>query len=257
MRKLQTLLLLIAILNHNLCFANTTSKTETTQIQSQTAYVKLSRKDYEELREQSLSITGALQKLAELEELYQQIKEIIISIHATVLFIKKTFNIPDTPLVEDDFGEAEEFRHISGTTMNPGRVGFTAEVENPRSNFKDQGIKVLEMDIYYNKKLFILDHLASKQLDVTKLKKIPLPQSQGSAKDRIQVPISDTLHNKLSFMVYLAPISSKKIVIGDSSKIRVVNYKRKTSKNPMGASQVIFDLENIKDDEIRVTAKAN
>jgi hypothetical protein len=252
MNKITILLLLVLICSQQLCL-------KVNAIENKEAgYVQLSRREYEDMKKQSLSITNILQRLEELEQLYQQIKEIVIVINDTIKFIKRTFNLPDFSIVEDDFGDPRTFKHISGVVMNPGKIDFTAELYTAMTNFKDHGIKSLEMDIYYNKKLFILDHISSKQLDLRSLERIPVSKSQSGAKDRIRIPISDTLSKKIEFEVYLAPLSSKAISIGDKTKVRIVNYKRRSNNNnPKGAAQVIFELDQASDNAIVVSSKGN
>lgn len=239
MKKTKILLLLL-LLNFNLCMLLGVKAEEATVQAPNAKYVTLSVTEYKELKTQALSFDSLVRRVQELEQLYLQIKDIVIAINETIAFIKRMFNIQEVPRADLDANKvSDEFKHFSGVVMSPGWLDFQAALDNSVSSFKAEGVKVLDLDIYYNKKLFMLDHIESKQLDVVNLERIPLSNSISSSRDRVRIPISDSLNNKLDFTVYLAPLSKAKIKVGDKTKIRVVNYKRTTrTKKKPGVGQV-------------------
>lgn len=182
-------------------------------------YVRIEKSEFEALEKNSIGLGTILQRLAELERLYLQIKAVIDGIDTTVKFIKKIMNIADSDIFKPS-QETSSFKDKSGVVMAPGYVEFSAKLTNANKTFEEVfPDNVLDMDIYYDKTLFAIDHIEGKGVLGNKFTKIPLSQSLGATRDRIKLPISDALKNEVSFKVFLTALNPLTIEVGDSSKI--------------------------------------
>jgi hypothetical protein len=214
--KIKIVLLVICVLglNYRPALANN----------SETRYVKISTSDYDLLKRQSLLNFSILKKIKDLETLYKQIKEIVDSFTNTMKTVKKILNIQ-----EDDVGdtiENQDFKHVSGTMLSPGFVIYEAETYDKKSSFDTLGIESLEMDVYYNKKLFTIDHIEGDQVIGEEFKKISLPASTRATKDRIELPLSDVLVSKVIFKIFFAPINPATAKVGNKTLVDIRYFKR-------------------------------
>ncbi|MDD9899081.1 MAG: hypothetical protein OXU45_08810 [Candidatus Melainabacteria bacterium] len=190
-------------------------------------YVRISRAEFEEIERQAFIARSILHRIRDLEKLYKQIKEIVETAKATIDFIKTVLNIDDKDIDDEPDPDDSEFEHISGVTMAPGYVEIQVSTADPSQNFEDViTSNFLEFDLYYNKRLFTIDHIEGKSVFGEEFKTIALPQKTSAAKDRIKLPLSDVLSNEASFKVYLGPLDHNEIEIGDSTKLDVRYYKR-------------------------------
>lgn len=187
-------------------------------------YVRISKNDYELLKKQSLLNFSILQKIRDLETLYKQVKEILDSFTTTMNTVKKILNIKD-----DNVGskpENQDYEHVSGLILSPGFLIYKAETFDKKSSFESLGIEALEMDVYYNKKLFTIDHVEGDQVIGEELKKISLPANTRATKDRIELPLSDVLASKVSFKIFFAPLNPATAKIGNKTLVDLRYYKR-------------------------------
>jgi hypothetical protein len=187
-------------------------------------YVKISKQEYELLKKQSLFNGSILQRLRDLETLYKQVKEIIDSFSSTIKLVKDILNISDDDTTQDD--EDPEFEHVSGVILSPGFLRYKASTFDKKSSFESLGIESLEMDIYYNKKLFSIDHIEGDQVFGGEFKRISLPSSTSSTKDRIELPLSDVLSSEVDFKIYFAPLNPATTKVGDTTLVDLRYFKR-------------------------------
>lgn len=227
-KKLQIYILIILVFTFNIKSVKATEiqKTQNKEVK----YVRLSEQDYESLREQAFVSTSILQRIRDLETLYKQIKGIVETVNATVKLVKEVLNIDDNQILDFLAGEGKnEFEHVSGVIMSPGFVTFVAETSGTKPNFDSIGVDSLEVDIYYNKNLFTIDHIEGDKVFGREFKRISLPQTTSAAKDRVEIPLSDVLSNRVEFKVYLAPINPETIKVGDQTALDIKYYKRVTA----------------------------
>ncbi|MEY3369455.1 MAG: hypothetical protein RLZZ361_125 [Cyanobacteriota bacterium] len=187
-------------------------------------YVKISKQEYELLKKQSFLNGSILQRLRDLETLYKQVKEIIDSFSSTIKLIKDILNIGDDDIAQDV--EDPVFEHFSGVILYPGFVKYKANTYDKKSSFQSLGIETLEMDVYYNKKLFTIDHIEGDQVFGEEFKRISLPSNTSSSKDRIELPLSDVLSSEATFKIYFAPLNPTTIRVGDKTLVDLKYYKR-------------------------------
>jgi hypothetical protein len=186
-------------------------------------YVKISKQEYELLKKQSFLNGSILQRIRDLETLYKQVKEIIDSFSSTIKLVKDILNINDDTIQDN---EEPEFEHVSGVILSPGFVKYKASTYDKKSSFESLGIESLEMDVYYNKKLFTIDHIEGDQVFGGEFKRISLPSSTSSTKDRIELPLSDVLSNEADFKIYFAPLNPATTKVGDKTLVDLRYYKR-------------------------------
>jgi len=187
-------------------------------------YVKISKQEYDLLKKQSFLNGSLLQRIRDLETLYKQVKEIIDSFSSTIKLVKDILNISDDDIDQDD--EDPEFEHVSGVILSPGFVRYKASTYDKKSSFESLGIESLEMDVYYNKKLFAIDHIEGDQVFGGEFKRISLPSSTSSTKDRIELPLSDVLSSEVDFRIYFAPLNPASTKVGDKTLVDLRYYKR-------------------------------
>jgi|GEM_PF-6119869 hypothetical protein len=187
-------------------------------------YVKISKQEYELLKKQSFLNGSLLQRIRDLETLYKQVKEIIDSFSSTIKLVKDILNISDDDIDQGD--EDPEFEHVSGVILSPGFVRYKASTYDKKSSFESLGIESLEMDVYYNKKLFAIDHIEGDQVFGGEFKRISLPSSTSSTKDRIELPLSDVLSSEVDFRIYFAPLNPASAKVGDKTLVDLRYYKR-------------------------------
>lgn len=182
-------------------------------------YVRIEKSEFEALEKQALLTDTILQRLAALERLYNQIKQVVDAIGLTINFIKKMFNISDSDIFKPLL-PINEFTDSSGVKMSPGYVEIKAQLNNKLQSFREVLTEnILDMDLYYDKNLFTLDHIEGEGVLGDKFIKIALPQNLAGSKDRIQLPISDALKNEATFKIFLTPLDPESILLGASSKI--------------------------------------
>ncbi len=191
--------------------------------------VILTQQEYQELSNKAELGYSILQRIRNLEKLYLDMKGILDGVNSIVTLIKKTLNINFEPSTDSN-----EFTHLSGVVLSPGFVEFQVNTSNGES-FNKLDIENLELDVYYNKNLFYIDHIEGKGIFGSDFKIQPLPQSSKSAKDRISIPLSDVLASSANFKIYLGPLDPKTIKVGDSSLVSIKTYKRvpKGEKEPL------------------------
>ena len=188
-------------------------------------YVRIEKSEFEAMEKQLVSLSAIATRLSDLERLYLQIKKIIEGIDLAVAFIKKILNIADSDIFKPVKGSDNIFKDSAGITMSPGYVEYQGKLNNFKT-FQDAfPDNVLDIDIYYNKTLFTIDHIVGEGVLGNKFTKIPLSQSLGASRDRIKLPISDALKNTVSFKIFLAPINPVTIDVGNNSKI-VAKYNK-------------------------------
>jgi hypothetical protein len=205
-------------------------------------YVKISKQEFQALKKQALISTSILQRIRDLEVLYKQVKEFIDSFSSTIKLVKQILNIGDDAIEEDNL----DFEHISGVILSPGFVEFQAETFDKKSSFESLGIESLEMDVFYNKNLFAIDHIEGEQVFGKDFKRISLPQASLSAKDRIEVPLSDVLASQVQFKIYFAPLNPLTTKVGDKTLVDVRYYKRP-----------VTDIDGVKMPALSYTRLAN
>lgn len=191
---------------------------------SDTRYVKISKNDYELLKKQSLINFSILQKIKDIETLYKQVKEMLDSFTNTMNIVKKILNIKEDDTINKP--ENQDFEHVSGVVLSPGFLVYKAETFDKKSSFESLGIEALEMDVYYNKKLFVIDHIESDQIIGEELKRINLPVNIKATRDRIEIPLSDVLASKVSFKIYFAPLNPATTKVGDKTLVDLRYFKR-------------------------------
>jgi hypothetical protein len=189
-------------------------------------YVHISKKELNEIRKQAFISRGLLQRIRDLETLYRNIKDVIETIRDTINFFKNFLNLEDLDIWQSDKEESKDFEHISGVVMSPGYVEFQVETSNPSSNFDKEGISELEVDVYYNKNLFMIDHLEGNDIVSDSFRTISLSTKTAGAKDRLAIPLADLLINKTIFRLYLAPRNPNRIKVGQSTKLDIRYYKQ-------------------------------
>lgn len=194
-------------------------------------YVRIRKKDLNEIRRQALLSRALLQRIRDLEKLYKDIRTIIETVNATIVFIKNFLNIDDVDI--SDSSSDGEFEHISGVIMSPGYVDFVVQTTDPESNFDQEDISDLEFDLYYNKNLFTIDHIDGDGIVETEYRTVSVSSKTNGAKDRLVIPLSDVLANETSFRIFLAPRNPDLIKVGDSTKLDIRYYKR-APKNEEG-----------------------
>jgi hypothetical protein len=188
-------------------------------------YVRIEKSEFEAMEKQLVSLSAIATRLGDLEKLYLQIKKIIEGIDLTVAFIKKILNIADSDIFKPVKGADNIFKDSSGITMSPGYVEYQGKLNNFKTLQDAFPDNVLDLDIYYNKTLFIIDHIEGKGVLGDKFTKIALSQSLGASRDRIKLPISDALANTVSFKIFLRPVNPLTIEVGNNSKI-VAKYNK-------------------------------
>lgn len=182
-------------------------------------YVRIEKSEFEALEKQVILTDTILQRLITLEKLYNQIKQVVDAIGITITFIKKMFNIADSDIFKP-MKPINEFEHSSGVKMSPGYVEISAELSNNLQTFRNVlPENILDLDLYYDKNLFTLDHIEGQGVLGDKFVKIALPQNLAGSRDRLQIPISNALKNVASFKVFLAPLDPENIPLGSASKI--------------------------------------
>ncbi len=215
-------------------------------------YVRVEKSEFEAIEKQSISLTTILTRLEDLERLYLQIKKVIDGIDLTVNFIKKFLNIIDSDIFKPVKGADNIFKHSSGVTMSPGYVEYQAKLNNFKTFQEAFPENVLDIDIYYNKTLFTIDHIEGQGVLGNKYTKIALSQSLGASRDRIKLPISDALKNTATFKIFLAPINPLTIDVGNNSKI-VVKYNQTVRTGQ--TAPVLYTLDPESPSEIVVISK--
>ena len=237
MKKLILLILCIGFLGQSISPAFAASKADTEieftdgkyKLQTKKErlnepYVRIKKKDLDEIRRQAFISAGLLQRIRDLETLYKQVKNIIETINETINFFKEFLNIDDLDIF-DSTGSDTDFEHISGVIMSPGYVEFIVNTTNEESSFDEEGISDLAMDIYYNKELFTIDHLEGDGIVANEYRILSVSSKTSGAKDRLIIPLSDVLNNETVFRLYLAPRNPDLIEVGDSTKLDIRYYK--------------------------------
>ena len=218
MINLKTKILLLVICALGLSFSGVMANDK------EVRYVRISKNDYELLKKQNLINFSILQKIRDLETLYKQVKEILDSFTNTMNTVKKILNIKDDS--SSNKPENQDFEHSSGIVLSPGFLLYKAETFDKKSSFESLGIEALEMDIYYNKKLFVIDHIEGDQVVGEEMKKISLPSNVSSTKDRIELPLSDVLTSRVNFKIYFAPLNPVTAKVGNKTLVDLRYYKR-------------------------------
>jgi len=203
------------------------------------SYVRLEKEEFDLLKRQAFLSKTILQRIHDLETLYKQVEGIVDSIEFSINAVKKFLNIENSSIF-DQTPTNGDFEHISGVQMSPGFVEFYAKTTDTKKNFSLLNLDELEMDIYFNKVLFSIDHIEGSKVFGNEFSRISLPQSTSAAKDRIKLPLSDVLSNEVKFKVFLAPNNPETIKVGDSTKLDIKYFKRVT-KDDNG--QAIAPLE--------------
>jgi predicted DNA binding CopG/RHH family protein len=189
-------------------------------------YVRISKKELNAIRKQAFISRGLLQRIRDLETLYRNIRDVVETIRATINFFKNFLNLEDLDIWQNHNEESKDFEHISGVIMSPGYVEFEVRTTNPSSNFDLENISELEVDVYYNKNLFMIDHLEGDDIVSERFRTISLSTKTAGAKDRLAIPLADLLINKTTFRLYLAPREPNKIKVGQSTKLDIRYYKQ-------------------------------
>lgn len=204
------------------------------ELKNEVIYVRIKRKDLEEMRRQALLSRSLLQRIRDLEKLYKDTRKIVESIYGAVEFVKEFLHIEDLDIFDPDSHSENEFEHISGVVMSPGFVEFSVKVTDADEFFEDVlSSNFLEFDIYYNKQLFKIDHLEGDKIFGDEYRKISLSSKTSGAKDRLKVPVSDLLSKEMTFKLFLAPRNPNLIKVGDKTNLDIRYYKR-VNKNEDG-----------------------
>lgn len=222
-----------------------------------TKYAIVLNDDVEELRAMALNSVSILQRIRDLERLYKQIVSIINGIKTAIDFIEDFFNI-DIPLDgtgdndsgNSTSGQADSFEHISGVVMTPGSVEFQISTREGQT-FDELGMDQLEIDLFYNKKLFDVNQIVGDTIsgEFTKLK---LSSKDRNAKDRIIIPLSDLFTNKAKINIFLEPRDPDTIKVGHKTKMQI-RYFRRVPKGE--EAPLIYELAPGSTDTIEVTVK--
>ena len=136
--------------------------------------------------------------------------------------------------------------------MSPGSVAFTVRTGDGMS-FDKHDIDELEMDVYYNKNLFIIDRIIGNGVRGKDYTRLTLPLDTRSSRDRIQVPLSDVLTNQTTFYIYLAPLNGDLAKVGDQTKVNLRYYKR---VDPGELAPLIYELKAGSLDTIKIIARS-
>ena len=195
-------------------------------------FVRISRDNLQRLEKQAVLNASLLQRIRDLEKLYKEIEKFVDGLAKTVRLIERVLDvdsigdlIPD--VITDIFDNGEhDFEHISGVVLSPGVVTFDVETSDPNLAFRDYRMKELDFDLYFNTKLFKIDHIEGDGVFGKGMKIVPLRRDQRDAKARIKLPLSDVLNTQTQFKVFFAPVNHKTIDVGDSSKVEIKYYKR-------------------------------
>ncbi len=215
-------------------------------------YLRVSKKDFKQMRKQALLSASLLQRIRDLERLYKNVNTIVKTIVSAIDLIKKFINFDDLDL---DFSSTnDDFEHISGVIMSPGFVEFEAKLNDPTLSFDELKMNSLFMDIYFNRNLFTIDHIESDGVLGTEAKNISLPKKNQAAKARLELPISDVLASSVKFKVYLAPLNPRTIKVGQKTKLTIKYYKR-IAKNEDGEriAPVTYDFAEASAREVKVS----
>lgn len=186
--------------------------------------VVLKREEFELLKRQAFITTSILQRIRDLEKLYKQTKSIVEGVSEAIKLIKKFINFDDLNL---DFTFSDkEFEDSTGVVMSPGFVEIVARTYDPKISFDKLELSELDLDLYYNKTLFKIDHIEGNGIFGDEYKKISLSQETSAAKDRIKIPLSDVLTAQTTFKIYLSPINRDLAKVGDKTNLEAKYYKR-------------------------------
>ena len=224
------------------------------EIDEEKIYLRISKKDLKELRKQALLSASILQRIRDLEKLYQNINTIVTTVVAAIDLIKKFVNFDDLDL--DFSGDGGDFKHVSGVVMSPGFVEFEATVSTEDSSFDDIDNRSLFMDIYFNRNLFTIDHIEGDGVSGAEAKNITLPTTTSASKARIELPVSDALSSSVKFKVFLAPLNPELIKVGDKTSLDIKYYKRvPLDENGERIPPVLYDFAEGSPREIVVKVK--
>jgi|GEM_PF-2589629 len=196
-----------------------------------------------------------LDRVKNLESYYSGLKSIVDWLSKIVESIGKFLGIstkPDTPSSTSTDPYTADYHHISGAVMSPGSVAFTVRTGDGMS-FDAHNIDELDMDIYYNKNLFVIDKFIGSGIQGKDYEKLTLPTDTRSSRDRIKIPLSDVLTNKTTFYVYLAPLNGDTIKVGDQTKINLRYYKRVDAGE---IAPLIYELKPGSIDTVKVISKS-
>ncbi len=196
-----------------------------------------------------------LDRVKNLEDFYLKVKSVVDGLSKVIDTIGKFIGLPakvepEAPSSTDPY--LADYHHLSGTVMSPGSVAFTARTGDGMS-FDKHDIDELEMDVYYNKNLFVIDKIVGSGLQGKDYSKLVLPAETRSSRDRIQVPLSDVLTNQTTFYIYLAPLNGDLAQVGDQTKVNIRYYKR---VDPGELAPVIYELKSGSTDTIKIIAKS-
>ncbi len=216
----------------------------------------LSAQELASIKRVVTSQISILDRVKNLEDFYLKIKGIIDGLTKVVDTIGKFIGLPtkvepETPVSNPDPYLAD-YHHISGAVMNPGSVAFTARTGDGMS-FDRHDIDELEMDVYYNKNLFVIDKIVGSGVQGKDYSRLVLPAETRSSRDRIQVPLSDVLTNQTTFYIYLAPLNGDLAKVGDQTKINIRYYKRVDVGE---LAPIIYELKPANIDTIKIIAKS-
>lgn len=199
-------------------------------------FVRLSAQDYNELRKLARANLSIHQRIRNLEHAYNQFQKIIEGLNKVVNLIKGILGIAEEEEIDNRENEdlTGEWRHISGAIFNPGSVEFKISTQDGNS-FLDMGLDAFEIDVYYNKQLFEIDHIEGSKVSGEEYSELSLRDRKSRfSKSRIVLPIADVLSNEAKFNIFLGPKDFNKAKLGDKSSIGIRYYKR-VPKNPDGS----------------------
>ncbi len=207
------------------------------------------------IRQMMAQQLSLLERVKNLENVYSKLKTLVDALKKILDNIGKYIGLPTpiepvTPVIIDP--NLQDYHHISGIVMKPGSVAFTVRTGDGGS-FDKHDVDELEMDVYYNKNLFVIDKIIGKGIEGKDYTKLTLPLDTRSSRDRIKIPLSDVLVNETSFYIFLAPLNRDTIQIGDKTKIYLRYYKR---VEPDELAPLIYQHKGGGADTIEVIAKS-
>jgi hypothetical protein len=231
---------------------------ENTQLKNAgTKYYRIAERDLKKLERQALLNKSLLQRIRDLEHLYKQIESLTQGIRTAITYLETFLGIDLGGSILGNLKNPEDhFEHISGVIMEPGAVSFNVKTRYGES-FDELGLNKLEFDLYYNKKLFSIDHIEGDKVLGEEFSTQSLSKDLRAIKDRIELPLTDVLSDQAEFKVYLAPNEYESISVGDKTFLQVRYYKR-IPKNPdgtSGQSPLIYELSNPNKNFIEVVVK--